>query len=333
MGYPYGMRAVAQTLLEMPVEDALRRLLRSRATAMVRAMERARDHQDPDALHACRVAIRRLRALLRAYRRWLGRAAGKKLRRRLRDLGRATNPARDADMQLAWLAVEAPSLAPEDRPGLAWMRRRLRRQRRRSSGPGNARFERDLVRTVNRLRRRLRALDTGSGQTFGSAFFEVLVPTADRVNKRLAEISGPDDVKRVHRARIQVKRLRYLVQPVHHLSTKAREAEKRLRKLQNRLGDLHDLQLIEAELAAALDDAAREKARRLHALVIAGDARRLARARRQDERLGLAVLAGRAREQRHALYGKLDRQWLAGQAKALERELRSLLAREVPRAP
>lgn len=318
------MRAVAQTLLDMPAEDALRRLVRSRATAAARTMQRARNHQDQDALHACRVAIRRLRALLRAYRPWLGRAAGRKLRRRFRDLGRATNAARDVDMLFAWLAVEAPSLAPEDRPGLAWMRRQLRRRRRRATGPGNVRFERDFARATDLLRRRLRALETGSGQSFRSAFLEVMTPAAERVLKRIAAIPGPDDVRRVHRARIQVKRLRYLVQPVRHLGNEAREPEKRLRKLQNRLGDLHDLQLIEAELAAALEDAAREKARRLHALAIAGDARRLARARRQDERLGLAVLAGRAREQRHALCRTIDRQWLADQAKALEREIHSL---------
>jgi CHAD domain-containing protein len=99
MGHP--------SLLELPVERVLRRLVRRQLRAAARGVERAQVPDDHKGLHAFRVAIRRLRSLLRAYRRRLGRAAGKKPRRRLRELSRVTNAARDAHVQLTWLSAEA----------------------------------------------------------------------------------------------------------------------------------------------------------------------------------------------------------------------------------
>ena len=122
--------AVNKSLLDIPVERALRRLVRRHVAAAARGLERARNPDDHKGLHAFRVAIRRLRSLLRAYRPWLGRAAGNKPRRRLRELTRTTNAARDAHVQLTWLAAEAPSLDREDRAGVAWMRKKLRSRQR-----------------------------------------------------------------------------------------------------------------------------------------------------------------------------------------------------------
>jgi hypothetical protein len=123
-----------------------------------------------------------------------------------------------------------------------------------------------------------------------------------------------------------VKRLRYLVEPLRNATAEARAVDKRLRKLQKLLGELHDMQVIEAELSAAIEDAAREMARRLHALALVGETRRLTQARRRDETLGLMTLASRARAERNALYETFDRKWLADRAAALDRELRTLAA-------
>src|SRR5690606_26515453 len=123
---------------------------------------------------------------------------------------------------------------------------------------------------------------------------------------------------------IQAKRLRYLVEPLRSSSEAAGAVVKRLRKLQDLLGDLHDLHLIEAELAAAVEEAAREEARRMFRLAVAGKERRLSRERRRDERLGILALAARARARRDVLYERLAEKWLADHAGALERELRAL---------
>jgi CHAD domain-containing protein len=316
MGHP--------SLLELPVERVLRRLVRRQLAAAARGVERAQVPDDHKGLHAFRVAIRRLRSLLRAYRRRLGRAAGKKPRRRLRELSRVTNAARDAHVQLTWLSAEAASLESEDQPGLAWMRKRLRSRQRGFNRSTRAQLARDFARAAKMLDRRLGEMKVSDESRFRSAFGEVFVPTADKFRLRLAAIAGSGDYKNIHRTRIQLKRLRYLVEPLRNVLEEARAVDKRLRKLQMLLGKLHDIQVIEAELAAGIEGAAAEKARRMHELAVEGDARRLAQARRRDEGLGLLVLAGRARAQRDELYESFNEEWLADRADALDRELLAL---------
>ena len=308
----------------MPVERALRRLVRRHVAAAARGLERARNPDDHKGLHAFRVAIRRLRSLLRAYRPWLGRAAGKKPRSRLRDLTRATNAPRDAHVQLTWLATETPSLDREDRPGVAWLRRKLRARQRGASRSAVAQLGRDYARATQLLERRLGEVKDPGECPFRSAFGEVFEPAADKLRLRLAAIAGAGDDKSIHRTRIQVKRLRYLVEPLRNVTGEARAVDKRLRKLQKLLGELHDIQVIESELAAAVEEAAGEKARHMHELAVEGETRRLVQARRRDEGLGLLVLAGRARARRDALYETFNVDWLADRADALDRELGAL---------
>ena len=316
MGHP--------SLLELPVERVLRRLVRRQLAAAARGLERAQDPDDHKGLHAFRVAIRRLRSLLHAYRRWLGRAAGKKPRRRLRQLTRVTNAARDAHVQLTWLAAEAVSLEPEDQPGLAWMRKHLRSRQRGFNRSTRAQLTRDVVRAAKLLTRRLGEMKDSDETVFRSAFGEVFMPAADRFRLRLAAIAGSGDYKNIHRTRIQLKRLRYVVEPLRRVLEEARAVDRRLRRLQTFLGKLHDIQVIEAELAAGIEAAAAEKARRMHELAVEGETRRLEQLRRRDEGLGLLVLAGRARAQRDELYQTFDEEWLADRAYALDGELLAL---------
>src|SRR6267143_515138 len=85
---------------------------------------------DREALHAFRVAIRRLRVTVRAYP-GLHEGVSRKQRRRLRKLVRATNPARDAEVQLAWLRDRSRRFTPAERTALGPVRARLRDRRRR----------------------------------------------------------------------------------------------------------------------------------------------------------------------------------------------------------
>lgn len=71
------------------------------------------DDRGVQILHKARVALRRLRATLRENDRVLDGAVDRRLARVLRALGRATNAARDADVQRSWLEAEQAAL-PED---------------------------------------------------------------------------------------------------------------------------------------------------------------------------------------------------------------------------
>src|SRR5262245_26126651 len=88
----------ADDLLSRPCDEAARALaLRFLDEASV-ARERLQDPHDTEALHDCRVGLRRLRSCLRAYDACLGARISRKMRRRLRDIAASTNAGRDAEV-------------------------------------------------------------------------------------------------------------------------------------------------------------------------------------------------------------------------------------------
>jgi len=317
-----------KSLLELDVRQAVTRIAGNHLAAAAKGAGRLEDPDDPKALHAFRVSIRRLRSLLRAYRPWVGRAAGRKLRRGLRALTRDTNAARDLEVQRSWLADRAEALARSERPGGRWLARRLRDRGRRASRSACARLARDLSRVAGRLRDRLEDNAGGDSGPYRAALAGLVQAHAVKLRSRMALVAGADDTDGIHRARVQSKRLRYLVEPLRKDLPGARAAVGALRKLQNLLGELHDRHVLEAMLAHELEVSATEKAHRLHALAVAGDRGRLAREQRQDESHGLIALSARARGERDRLFESLERQWLGRGDNLLAREIDGL-AREL----
>ncbi|MGH8130577.1 MAG: CHAD domain-containing protein [Steroidobacteraceae bacterium] len=318
------MPGKSKSLLNLPVRDAVRRVAGNYLNAASRGLARLEDPEDPKGLHAFRVAIRRLRSLLRAYRPWLGRIAGRKVRRRLRDLTRATNIARDAEVQIAWLSTQREQLARNELPGFNWLLRRLRDRKRRADRSGRAQLGRDFARIVQLMGNRLDDADESGTELFPHAFFDVLEPGIAELKARLAAISGADDEEDIHRSRIQIKRLRYLVEPLRKELAEARALVRQFKDLQNLLGELHDMHVLEDELAAAVEEAATEKARSLHRLAVGGKEKSLKREQGRGERFGLVGFAARARARRDALYAELKLTWLAKSGRGLAQELESL---------
>src|SRR5271170_4010051 len=116
---------VPADLLDQPVERGVRlialTLLRDAATTRARLI----DPNDVEALHDFRVAVRRLRSWLRAYRPYLADSVRDKDRRRLRAVARATSLARDTEVHLQWLQEQDALLDLEQRAGLVHVRERL----------------------------------------------------------------------------------------------------------------------------------------------------------------------------------------------------------------
>jgi len=324
MRYPVGMPAKPKALLDLPTQGAVRRVAGNYLDAAARGLRRLDNPDDHKGLHAFRVAIRRLRSQLRAYRPWLGRVAGRKIRRRLRDLTRATNVARDAEVQMIWLSAQREQLARQDLPGFNWLMRRLCGRKKRADQSGRAQLGKDFARIVQSMGNRLDDDGEPEPRLFRNAFLDVLEPGAAELRERLMVISGADDEEAVHRSRIQAKRVRYLVEPLRKELAEAHTMVRPLKDLQNLLGDLHDTHVIEDELAAAIEEAATEKAKRLHRLALDGDEKALKQNQRRDERLGLVTLAARARERRDALYAELRREWLANRGRRLLADVESL---------
>ncbi len=209
--------------------------------AALKARRRLKRDTDPEALHDFRVALRRLRSVLRAYRPWLT-AVPKKMRRRLREIARATSAGRDAEVCLAWLEQQDDVDIAND-----WLRARLERLRDDAYAHVRADVLAAFADIEPRLRRRLKAIRRGkrgaaSAKTsYATAAAERLHEHVARVAADLARIEGVADTATIHDARIQAKRLRYLLEPLADAKfPAARTAVADLKAFQDETGLLCD---------------------------------------------------------------------------------------------
>jgi CHAD domain-containing protein len=257
---------------QTPTEGARAVALALLAAARMQA-GRVGQQGDPEALHDFRVAVRRLRSTLRAWRDVLDPAVREKDLRRLRRVARATGDARDAEVLVAWLGEAAAGVVPAS-GAAAWLRTRLGE---RTRHPDGAKAAERLVETCDRLARRLgraRGGAAGDGPAevrFAGALAGRIRDHAGSVARWLGRVETPADAPAAHRARIAGKRLRYLLEPLRDTpggaSREAARAVKALKRLQDLLGELQDARMAaEALREARLDPASRRHRAELRAL-------------------------------------------------------------------
>src|SRR5688572_20639459 len=143
-----------------------------------------RDPGDRTALHNFRVAIRRLRSLLDAYRPWIGRAGGKKSRRRLRALTRMTGLSRDAEVQIEWLEKQRRDRKLGDHTGVDWLLRQVRARKRNNDRTARNQLGEDFDALAKSLRKRLGAVEDAEPSSFRVTFSDRLDVQADRFFRR-----------------------------------------------------------------------------------------------------------------------------------------------------
>jgi CHAD domain-containing protein len=227
----------------------------------VAAAARLGDRSDAAALHDFRVAIRRLRVTVRAYP-GLHESVSRKQRRRLRKLVRATNPARDAEVQLAWFRDRSRRFTPAERTALGPVRARLRDRRRRVMAETRAELQERFEKLERKLRRRLTALrsDTGRHEApFRAVAAGTLMKHAADLAGRLGEASQSADPAELHATRVAAKRLRYLLEPVESGLAAGAALVRRLKDLQDLFGkltDAHELEVVLREAGAGAAPAA-----------------------------------------------------------------------------
>ncbi len=257
--------ALPADLLARTPEEAVRRLAHELLAQATEARDRLTDPADDEALHDFRVAIRRLRSTVRAYGEALSGSVERKARRRLRDIARATGGSRDLEVQLAWVETQRGSLNSRHRPGASWLRDRWRARKQsadaklaREVGADFERLRVSLAKTLPVYWQKVRIDTPLAERRFATLLAGRLREASAELGARLAGIRGPEDIEPAHDARISAKRVRYLLEPVVGLSESAAPVVKRLRKLQDLLGELHDLDVLAIMLADALADAERE---------------------------------------------------------------------------
>ncbi len=312
-------------LLVRPAEEAVRRLALVQLERASAARKQLVEGDREEALHDFRVALRRLRSLLRSHRSSFAVEFPRKALRRLAALARDTNPGRDAEVQLAWVESFAEELKPAERAGHRELARELAQRRDESY----RKVEREIVRDFNGIAEDLGArlvayrvaVDLerpARPASFAAATRAALTRSAGELLEKLGEIESVADETAGHAARIAAKRLRYIAEPVAPWITASQRPVELLKELQDLLGELHDGQLLAALVGQALAELESKRAQQLIEATLDGPegSPQAGTPVRSRERAGLIAVARRLGVRRNDLFASLAQDWLGESAPA-----------------
>ena len=228
---------------EVTVTASLRMAIRHLQQSLDGHLERLSLAITPDTVRSTRTAARRLRAVLRAFKRNMKPAALRRYARTLRELAHALDSVREADVAqhtISTLLAGKATAAGEGWDGLKSLVARNRAEAARDlesamrSDPWAARL----------VELRRAASDSGlvveSREPMAAVILRVLQQRRRRL--RAALRYHGQAARKLHRIRLRIKMLRYLLEQC--VSTHARWARaeiKQLRELQDCLGDFHDV--------------------------------------------------------------------------------------------
>lgn len=252
------------------------------------------DHlsSDPDdlrALHDLRVALRRVRSWLKAFKPELEDGVKAKDRHRLRDLVDVTNRGRDADVQLAWLRKAAKHGDELHKRGAERLIDVIKRDRRNASEPLTGDWFRAFSKEQARLAQRLSTVREPvrtygpPPPTLAAAIGARLTDHLDALLDSLNAVHSAADDREAHQARIAAKRLRYLIEPVQDVRG-GKTLITELKKLQDELGSLHDAHVL---------------GRRVDAAIALAD----------NDRESLQAIADALAAERAAVFARVERHW------------------------
>ncbi|HSP19593.1 MAG TPA: CHAD domain-containing protein, partial [Myxococcaceae bacterium] len=191
------------------------------------ASARLADPADAEALHDFRVAVRRLRSWLRSFREQVDDTFRKRWRRELRAVADSTGAARDAEVIRARVLADREALSPGQRRAADWFLARESPEGQPAvevRAQAVAAFERLSPHLESALSRYQRRVGQARRGRFGGAAAKAIFEQAAALSAALAEVQGPADAEPAHRARIQGKRLRYLLEPIRPVVPAAEEA-------------------------------------------------------------------------------------------------------------
>lgn len=317
-------------LLQMRTPVAVRRIARTQLVAARRARRRLQTTGDADALHDFRVALRRLRSTLRLYRPLIdARLVPRKWRRRLKRLARTTNAARDTEVGLAWLRYRRDHMSEVERAACD-----------RLAEDWSARCDKAYAKVRRTLDKEFAPLDAGLRQAFApQANVEtapVLAPAVGALMHRqiadlgttLQHIASVTDVATIHAARVEAKRLRYLLEPFVKEVPNGKRLLRSLKKFQDDFGELCDRQVLaDALIATAARDAGERRVQEMRRIFDIGGVTDLL----PDSAVsaGVTALATRLSTERKHCYREIENRYLGERVNAFLAPYRTLADRLV----
>jgi inorganic triphosphatase YgiF len=228
------------------VAVALRRVIAAQLERLRENDPGTRLGRDPEALHDMRVAIRRMRAALRAFKGGAAARVRTHLRSELRWLGRILGAVRDLDVQLENLHRHGSALPATYRDGLEPFRRHLedvRADRRANllSALDSTRYIRLIVRLETFASSKPGRLPPDAAQPLGKYGATLLKKAFKHLRNAGKEASPAVAPEKLHNLRLRAKRARYLLEFLADITGKpGRRLSKRLIRVQDLLGVIND---------------------------------------------------------------------------------------------
>jgi CHAD domain-containing protein len=233
-----------------PLDQALRVVVRARFAEVLEQWRPAHVEEDPEALHDLRVAVRRVRSVLWAFR---GENAGRRWRGAERALGRVfsgTNALRDADVLAERVGRLAEAAPPEAAEGVAHAvaridkaRRRARAELRDALGPRRRAAAEKRVAALCEATEIVEAPAGAPPAAFGRwapSRLAAVLGDAGALGEEVAV--EPASTEKLHALRIRLKRIRYVAEVFEPDGPgPLAEAIDRLRAVQDALGEVRDL--------------------------------------------------------------------------------------------
>lgn len=240
----------AEILATDPVAEAGRKVLAQQIRRMRRQEAGSRTGEDIESVHRMRVAIRRMRSLLKLISDYYQAGTIAKMESRLRDVARALGAIRDLDVLILDLENHAATLPPDQQADLQTVIERLDRRR------GNRRKRLIALfdsKGYSRFLRQLRRF----GKTPGKGARRIKRRTSPQqlrhvlpliLHQRMAQVKAYDavlpssDINDLHELRVEIKQLRYAVEFFQDaLGSPAGRFLQSVKPMQDFLGRIQDI--------------------------------------------------------------------------------------------
>jgi CHAD domain-containing protein len=275
--------------------------------ALVQAEQLGTDNNE--ALHDFRVALRRLRSFLKSFE---GSIKGaKKHRQKLSAIMDLTNAGRDNEVHVAWLTSKNSKAKDPEKTGLDFILEHLTSSDHVDLEEVNKEFA-GAAKKLGKVFSSDKHIKAGESLTFAAASADVLKDYRDELRDLLQHVQTPED-DTIHEARIVGKRLRYTLELLE--GKEAKKLVKQLKTMQDLMGDLHDLQVLEPKVDTLLY---------AETILWSQTFREHAKTRNHQElqdlpelqrSYGLAEVSRKIAEGKNELYQELGKTWL-GEASA-----------------
>ncbi len=261
--------------------DVIRSSVATATHAFLAAEPFLRSGGDPRSVHEARAAIRRVRSDLRVFKRFLDADWAKKLRAELGWFAQSLGAVRDSDVLMERIEELSVRLPDDDRGAFDLVIRPLGAARSAAYGRLAVTMEGErygaLRRQILEASHAARVAPRAE-QHPGAALYDCVRSSWRKLARRVDALGRNPSDDDLHRVRISAKRCRYAVEAIEPFAKRrARRFLRRVARLQDILGELHDVSVERTRLRnamtsdsaafvagelAGLDVVARERARK-----------------------------------------------------------------------